>query len=665
MEIDQGPLRGVIMENPPMVSSSTGVVNCLLDKLAKHEARNPELMGSLRCGLEKLKNDFLDKFAAQEEPNTHVNEWMRQAREVSYDIEDWIDGLLPHVLIRRQDLSEHVEEFEALIKDAYYRCIRYKLVPLPKADINYLGKNEIGSSLDINLLKLGKETERVGVYGQEEEGLVKQLVDNDHTKLKVITIVGIEGLGKTTLANKIYKKVHCQFGYCAFVSFCRNQSIQTTLLNIIHQIRRETDDSINNLNEQQIARDLINYLGNKRYLVVIDNVESARVWKAIKCAFPENNLGSRIIATTPLSHVSETCSCQPNNFTHVMEFLSEHDSKRLFLRTIFGSEENCPSEFREAIDGILKVCCGMPLAIIVTAAFFASRSAELAHPKMVEKFISSVEKQYPMLLRIRKIIHISYADLSLPIKSCLLYLSIYPENHIIKKDRLIRRWIAEGFVPQRDKGSSWEIAEIYFVELLKRRLIQPVYRGGSEEIMGCTVHTLIHDFVVSLSDEENFVIQDANINCMPRDVIRRFSIDYKDQNDQDDILASRSMLLNKVRALTIFGVVQKLEPDKISNFKFLRVLELGDSLRLDSINLRSITGLYLLRYLGLGGCHNIHNLPKDIGKLQNLETLDLRQTNVRELPESSNQLKNLVSLLELGGSINHLCQSDNRIEYSE
>uniref|UniRef100_A0A8R7V9P1 Disease resistance protein RPM1 n=1 Tax=Triticum urartu TaxID=4572 RepID=A0A8R7V9P1_TRIUA len=271
-----------------------------------------------------------------------------------------------------------------------------------------------------------------------------------------------------------------------------------------------------------------------------------------------------------------------------------------------------------------------------------------------------------------KLLQMSYAALSLPLKSCLLYLSVFREDYAIKKDPLIRVWIAEGFIPRKDtegRGqqtreesiSLWETGERYFNELIMRRLIQPVFNYNDDQAVGCTVHGLILHFIKSSQGKFVTFGADLSSGLFPGSMhtVRRLSLDRYDDQDQDVTLASAAVHLWKVRSITVLGGIEgvastrpaltvsgKIEGTSLlPSFKLIRVLDLEDSDSLRSRHLKGIQGLVLLRHLGVAGTA-IDKLPEEIGELGQLETLDLRRTTkLSILPASIAKQKMLAHLL--------------------
>ncbi|WVZ49429.1 hypothetical protein U9M48_000794 [Paspalum notatum var. saurae] len=618
-----------------LVSSSMGPINSLLVKLAA----KPEFK-DLRDGLVFIWMDLHGFSAYGGARSLLVQRWMKQVRELAYDMEDWIDDLL---VIRSGggssssqpelgDVAAQIEEFKIQIRDARDRCSRYglhnKWSPPAVADL----MPSKGSSLDSQLILEEMPSLFVGLGGPKSELLQHLMMDNNK-RLKVVSIVGPGGVGKTTLATAIYQELQSrQFDCRAFVTVGRSASARTTLTNILRQVMpshliEEYWD------EGQVITTLWEFLRGMRYLMVIDDIWSMRDWSAISCALPADmNIESRVLVTTCIDEVAYTCCLQPNDFVYSMNALSDDDSKSLILSGISVQEEGWPFG-SEIYESILKICAGVPLAILVASGLLAMEYAELSQWNLPEEASISMQNQDSYTTQgMIKILDICYADLSLPMKSCFLFLSAFPENYTIEKDRLIRRWTAEGFIPEIIGISLWETAESYFKELVSRQLVTPVFDFNDDEPVGCTVHCVIHDFIRLLSREENFVTVGAELSSgppYPCDRIRRYSVYCTGQNN-GDTLTTNSLHLSAVRSFTLFGHF-KGEID-LSVLKLLRVLDLrGSSTYLFHLQAWHKVNLPLLSYLGLAGTR-FKELPKTIVQLEHLTTLDLRQSSVRYLP---------------------------------
>ena len=185
-----------------------------------------------------------------------------------------------------------------------------------------------------------------------------------------------------------------------------------------------------------------------RYFIVIDDIWEAETWKNIKSAFIENNSGSRIILTTRKLEVT-------TGEVYKLPPLSNENSRKLFYTRLFGEDkfpDNQSSEVHKASEEILRKCGGVPLAIITMASFLVGKSweqwLELRHSP---GFIHDKDTMW--------ILSLSFNDLPPHLRTCLLYLSGFPEDFFIAKDQLIWKWIAEGFVEKEQGMRLFEVGE--------------------------------------------------------------------------------------------------------------------------------------------------------------------------------------------------------------
>jgi hypothetical protein len=269
----------------------------------------------------------------------------------------------------------------------------------------------------------------------------------------------------------------------------------------------------------------------------------------------------------------------------------------------------------------------------------------------VRDSLSSALESSPKLEGMRKILLFSYYDLPCHLKTCLLYLSIFPEDYEIKKDHLLWKWIAEGFIMEERGQRLEQVGESYFNELINRSMIQPVDIWYDGRVDACRVHDIVLDLIISLSTKENFITRlgGQELQAFP-DKIRRLSI----QSDCTEEEVKQITVKNgsQIRSLNTFGCASNTS--LFSESHCLRVLDLGgcECLKIKCI-IASIPRFHQLRYLRLGG--DIVELPEQIGDLQFLQTLDLTQCSVmRKLPPTLVRLCRLVRLFVDRGV--RLCQ---------
>lgn len=319
-----------------------------------------------------------------------------------------------------------------------------------------------------------------------------------------------------------------------------------------------------------------------------------------------------------------------------MKPLNNDDSKRLFMKRTFGHKDDCPLELKETSDDILRKCDGLPLAIVNIASLLATKRPSKEEWEGVHKSIGSTLEQDHELGVVKNILFLSYYDLPYYLKICLLDLSIFPEDYQIDRLRLIRRWMAEGLIIEQQGRSMEDTGESYISELINKNMIQPVGIDYSGRPRACRVHDIMLDLIVSLSTKENFATILGSQKLTLANKIRRLSIhgDCEERKLWQGIDG-----LRHTRSFSVFGDAKKIP--SLLNFQVLRVLDLENFTNLVDGDIGDIGYLIHLRYISFS---NISKIPRQIGKLQHLQTLDLRWTTIRELPGTVVQLRLLVRL---------------------
>ncbi|VAH40334.1 unnamed protein product [Triticum turgidum subsp. durum] len=662
---------------------ATGAMGALLPKLLELLKDEYKLQKKVREGVESLSRELRSMHAALrkvgEVPRDQLDEqvkiWAGEVRELSFDMEDIVDKFLvrvddgskpagnPKKLKRltkkmagwltkgktHHEIADAIKSINKQVKEIAERRARY--------NVDNIGDSlPTMSSIDPRLGALYTEvTELVGIAGKRDQEVMKLLSEGDgmpKKKLKIVSVVGFGGLGKTTLVKAVYDKIECSYDCKAFVPVGRKAEAKQVFTSILLHLGMNGNQLIM-LDEKLLIDKLREFLKNKRYLIVIDDIWDEELWIVIKCAFSSsNNFGSRLITTTRIVSVSESCCSSTNDSIYTMEPLSDDDSERLFYKRIFSQESGCPPEFKEVSGAILKKCGGVPLAIITIASLLAS--GQQVKPKnewhvLLESIGRGLTKNRSAKEMIR-ILSFSYYDLPSHLKTCLLYLGMFPEDSEIMKHQLIWMWIAESFVQcGKENTSLFEVGETYFNELLNKSLIQPVYdRFGS--VHACRVHDSVLDLICSLSSEENFVtiVNGTNDTISTEGNVRRLSLQNA-RKEEGQARPIRFESTGHVRSVVTFAPAIDLMPP-FSSFVVLRVLDLDlhgyGGTKEAHLNLQELRRLLHLRYLRLSGC-GITELPEEIGKLKFLKVLIL--PGCTRLPSTVTKLTRLMCLRSNGG----------------
>uniref|UniRef100_A0A8R7JVE3 Disease resistance protein RPM1 n=1 Tax=Triticum urartu TaxID=4572 RepID=A0A8R7JVE3_TRIUA len=514
----------------PVVTAALGALGPLLAKLADLLAKECGRLKGVRREIRSLRSEFftmhgaLKSYAKLEDPDDQVKEWMSLVRELAYDTEDFFDKFIRKLgdggvhdagfkdffrktarrlktLGARHGIANQINDLKLRIKEVKELKTSYKLDDVA-------GRTSGNSAVDPRLAALfAEEAHLVGVDGPRDDLAKWVMEDENKHGRKVLSIVGFGGLGKTTLANEICRKIQGHFDCHAFVLVSQKPDTIKIIKDMISQVSYsdEFKKDMEIWDEKKSISKLRELLQEKMYLVIIDDIWSIVAWNAINCAFPENSCSSRIVATTRIMEVASSCCPGPDDQIYEMKPLSDPHSERLFFRRIFGSENCCPHMFIEVSKAILKKCGGLPLAIISISGLLANRPRVKEEWEKVKRSIGSDLNRNQSLEGMKNILSLSYNDLPPHLKTVLLHLSNFPEDYVIDRERLVRQLIAEGFISEERGRSCQEVAESYFYELINKNLVQPVGIGYDGMVRACRVHDMMLELIISKSIEENFI----------------------------------------------------------------------------------------------------------------------------------------------------------------
>ncbi|XP_024025969.1 probable disease resistance protein RXW24L [Morus notabilis] len=324
-------------------------------------------------------------------------------------------------------------------------------------------------------------------------------------------------------------------------------------------------------------------------------------------------------------------SVGPNNSSPIQPpLLTPAESWELLKRKAFPREtfekHACPPQFEVIGKEMIRNCGGLPLAIVVLGGLLRNKNSLGAWEKVQKDAKSHINKlKSEQQYRVDDILDLSFQDLPYYLKPCFLYLGSFPEDSEIPKSKLIRLWIAEGFISTMERedieGELIEnVAEHYLGELVDRCMVRVDKRDHTGKgVKTCRFHDLMRDFCISKAKAENFldIMQEHHMNMMtagsssvqfhPATRFRRIVIHVNDHDLHHRTPNWMEQVGPSIRSLLCFG----------------------------------IGNLIHLRYLRLSGASDESKLPRSIGNLQNLHTLDLRVTNN---PFGNDSLTNIETL---------------------
>uniref|UniRef100_A0A803LU46 Uncharacterized protein n=1 Tax=Chenopodium quinoa TaxID=63459 RepID=A0A803LU46_CHEQI len=273
--------------------------------------------------------------------------------------------------------------------------------------------------------------------------------------LPVITIVGMGGMGKTTLAKLIFNDPQVEECFEMKLWVCVSDvfDIKDITENIL---KSATNKEIPKLEMEQLQGQLRNQIGDKKYLLVLDDVwnEIREKWLELRDLLKIGRKGSKIVVTARSRDVAEIMGTFP---PHELQGLSEEKSWELFKKMAFNEEAQQNPQLLKVGKEIAKKCGKLPLAI-------------------------------------RTVGSLLYGLWS-PLKNCFAYCSLFPKNTGLKKEILKELWMAEGFIiPEIDENQSLdEAAEDYFQTLLQRGFFQDIRKDEWGAITYCKMHDLAQE----------------------------------------------------------------------------------------------------------------------------------------------------------------------------
>ncbi|XP_015161251.1 putative disease resistance RPP13-like protein 3 isoform X1 [Solanum tuberosum] len=464
---------------------------------------------------------FLEDFTNIFHEDVKMKHLERIIQEAANGVEDTIDSHVydRHVLVQskqvrskadaifHQNLEYAIEEIGLIQKEVM------KKIKVNKFNSKISHSRDTSSQIPLDQKDI--------IVGLDEDLLrIKDRLIVQSSRLEVVPIIGMGGIGKTTLARRVYDDslIAYHFYVRAWTNVSQEFDTREIFLGILRSIGAVNDEVERNSTNEQLAERVYRSLKGRKYLIVLDDMWSIEAWQHVRRSFPDDHNGSRIVLTTRLADVA-SCACSVNSL-HQMRFLSMEESWTLLRDKVFGNGSYSP-ELEKIGRYIVHQCQGLPLAVVAIGGLLSKMSKETSSwENVAEKVGSLMTSDTTDCLNI---LSLSYNHLPQYLKACFLYMGVFAEIREIPVWKLIKLWIAEGFVKKVNHKNLEDVAEENLRELVDRSLVLVGKHTSLRKIKTCKMHDLVRDMCLREAKYENF-------------------IHFKTRYDHDDLLENISCL---------------------------------------------------------------------------------------------------------------------------
>ncbi|CAM0914040.1 unnamed protein product [Alopecurus aequalis] len=601
-------------------------------------------------------NDVIQDLGTTHLSNNVIKGWVSIVRKLAYHVEDVIDKYSYEALKLKEEpwyilsSSSHVKVFSKIADEVAEIEEEIKYVDKERSNIwNNLGQPIKNEHTNIDRKRSGgcfpervSDKDLVGIE-ENRRKLTEWLMPSEQESM-VIAVSGMGGLGKTTLVKNVYDREKANFPDAhAWIVVSQGFDVVDLLGTLLTKIRQHTEQSSSpppyatvgdKADVYELTEAIKKILQDRRFLVVLDDVWDKQAYNQMSNAF-QGLPGSRVIITTRKEDVAALAT---QSRRLILEPLPTSESFKLFCSRAFLNHE-CPPELETVAAAVVKRCRGLPLCIVSSGSLLSTKQpTEHVWNQMYNHLQSELRDNN----HVQAILNLSYHDMPGDLRNCLLYCSMFPEDYPMSRETLVRLWVAEGFVAQKDDSTAEEVAEGNLMELIGRNMLEVAEWDELSRVNTCKMHDIIRDLALAVAKEERFGCANDQGKMMHMDTeVRRLSTCGWPGGDTAAARVEFPRLRTVISLSAAFSSTSLIS-SVLTGSNYLTVLELQDS-GISEVP-ASIGNLFNLRYIGLRRT-KVQSLPETVRKLSNLQTLDIKQTKIVKLPQGIVKAEKLRHLL--------------------